>query len=72
MNPRNRSIILVNVKYYCPLCKFFSYFKYTLRNHLAKDHTDSEGEKYINKLVKRDNLKCSGKVCKIKKIKKKK
>lgn len=65
MNARNRSIILVNVKYQCPLCPYYCYFKSTLRSHLARDHTDTEGEKYIAKELVQ--IECSGNICKIKK-----
>lgn len=52
MNPKNRSIIMVNIKMMCPLCTEYFYFKVSLRKHLARDHTDTEGEKYIKKLIK--------------------
>lgn len=59
MNSRNRSIILVNTKVPCPLCKEGFMNKPNMRIHLTNEHTNKEAEIFIDKIM------CKGKICKM-------
>tara|TARA_R100001530_G_scaffold129397_1_gene99695 strand:- start:711 stop:905 length:195 start_codon:yes stop_codon:yes gene_type:complete len=45
------STLLISITMKCPLCKETFRNKFNVRKHLHKEHTESEAEKYLMKIL---------------------